>query len=313
MTTAAPAAAQRFSFERSFDAAPASTLDVSTLRGKIHVTAGEPGRIVVAGTVTVRVAWDVPANAIDLARGVAARPPVEADGRVVRLRVPSDPQERRAMTVSYEVRVPPDTRVVARSDSGAISVDGVAAPVVLHTQSAAVALTRLGGTAAVTSGSGRVEVNGVEDALTVETASSAITARGLRGGLHVRTQSGAVDAMLSGQGAVDVSTSSSAITLRGVSGTLATNTRSGRTIVTGFPKEDWSVSTGSGSIEVTLDGPGSMSLDATTGSGSVDTSGLIVDGSVARRRVEGRVDGGGALMRLASRSGSIRIRGAGAR
>lgn len=312
LATAAPAAAQRFSFERSFDAGPDSTLDVSTMRGKIHVSAGEPGRILVTGTATVRVAWNVPVNAIDLARMVAERPPVAVEGAVVTLRAPSDPLEQRAMTISYEVRVPRDTRVLARSDSGAITVDGVAAPVVLRTQSAAILLTRLGGSAAVTTGSGDVEADRIDGALSIETASSAITARDVRGGLHVRTNSGAVDAMLTGPGDVDVRTSSSAITLHGVSGSLATNTRSGRTKVTGFPKEDWSVSAGSGSIEVTFDAPGSVSLDAETGSGSVNASGVDVDGSVAKQRVVGDVRGGGAHVRLASRSGSIQIRGAGA-
>ena len=44
---------------------------------------GAPGRIVIAGTVTIRTAWDVPANAADLARSVVEHPPVERDGRTV--------------------------------------------------------------------------------------------------------------------------------------------------------------------------------------------------------------------------------------
>ena len=44
---ASPALAQRFPFERSFDVSGPSALDVSTIRGKIDVTVGEPGRVVV--------------------------------------------------------------------------------------------------------------------------------------------------------------------------------------------------------------------------------------------------------------------------
>ena len=63
--TASPALAQRFSFERSFDVTGPSALDVSTIQEKIEITAGEPGPIVVMGTATFRVDWNVPANAAD--------------------------------------------------------------------------------------------------------------------------------------------------------------------------------------------------------------------------------------------------------
>ena len=82
---ATPAVAQRLPFERSFAANEPLSLDVSTIRGKIDVTAGEPGRVVITGAVTIRVGWDVPANAADLARNVADHPPIERDGGTVRL------------------------------------------------------------------------------------------------------------------------------------------------------------------------------------------------------------------------------------
>ena len=85
------------------------------------MTAGEPGRVAITGAVTIRVGWDVPANAADLARKVAEQPTIERDGGTVRLRPPSDPAERRAVTVSYQVQVPPDTQVLAVSESGAIT------------------------------------------------------------------------------------------------------------------------------------------------------------------------------------------------
>ena len=42
------------------------------------------------------------------------------------------------MTVSYEVRVPPETEVTAASESGATTVRGVARAVVIRTQSGAI-------------------------------------------------------------------------------------------------------------------------------------------------------------------------------
>ena len=60
--SANPAAAQRLPFERAFDVPGPVDLEVSTIRGKIDVLPGEAGRVVVSGTVTVRVGWDVPAE-----------------------------------------------------------------------------------------------------------------------------------------------------------------------------------------------------------------------------------------------------------
>jgi Putative adhesin len=304
---AVPAEAQRLPFERSFDVSGITILDVSTVRGKIAVTAGEPGRVVVSGAATIRIGWDVPANAAELARKVAAQPPVEKVGNTVRLRTPGDSAERRAVTISYDVRVPPDTQVLAVSESGATSVSGLLAPVVVRTQSGAIELSRLGGSAEVTSGSGSVNVDGVGGSLTVATTSSAITARELHAGLHVRTSSGAVDASLTGRGDVDVQTSSSAILLRGVTGGLRASTRSGRVTVGGVPGAPWEVSSGSGSLDVRFDPHAGLALEADSGSGSVKAEGGIVVGAVSKRRITGTVGTGGPRVRLTSRSGSIRI------
>jgi hypothetical protein len=307
LATASPALAQRLPFERTFELSEPSVLDVSTIRGKIDITVGERGRIVIGGDVTVRVDWDVPANAVDLARRVAASPPIERDGKTLRLRPPSGAAERRAVTVSYRVQVPPDTELLAVSDSGATSVGGVSGPVVVRTESGAIELTRLGGTAGVTSGSGSVIVDGIAGDLTVTTRSSAFTGRSLSGGLRVRTSSGAVDAALVGAGDVDVQTSSSAIRLRGVRSALTAVTQSGRILLEGLPGRPWTISTGSGSVEVAVERSASFTVDATSRSGSIKVAGAPVQGTVSKRKIAGTVAGGGPLVRVNSRSGSVGI------
>jgi Putative adhesin len=301
------AIAQRFPFERSFQVTASSKLDVSTVHGKIEVVAGEPGRIVVAGEANVRVGWDVPANAVELARQVAASPPVERAGDTVRLRPPPDRDSQRAVTVSYQVRVPPDTEVRANSDSGATSVRGVAGAVDVRTQSAAIDLGALGGAATVSTGSGAVTVEGVRGPLTVSTSSSAFTGRGVASSLNVRTQSGAIDAALTGAGDVDVETGSSVINLRGVRRGLTAKSQSGAVTVQGAPGAKWIATTGSSSVNVDVDTGIGFSLDASSRSGSVSVDGLPVQGSIAKRDVKGTVNGGGSLVQITSRSGSIRV------
>jgi hypothetical protein len=307
MCVPAPALAQRLPFERSFALSEPSILDVSTIRGKIDVRVGEPGRIVVVGTVTIRAAWDVPANAAHLAREVADHPPIELEGSTLRLRAPSQAAQRRAVTVSYQVQVPRDTRVLASSESGATAIDGVFGAVSVRTQSAAIALTHLGAAATVTTGSGAVTVDGVTGALSVITSSSAFSGRALQGDLRVRTSSGMVDAALAGAGDVDVETSSSAIRLRGLKGALTAVSQSGRVSIHGTPGKTWEASTGSGGVDLAIDSGAPFRVEAISRSGSVKVSGMSVQGTVSKGRVAGTVGEGGPLIRVNSRSGSVGI------
>ncbi len=268
LATAAPATAQRFPFERSYTVGVAPLIEVSTNRGKINIQTGEAGRVVVTGAATVRLTG--PSNAVELTRQVAANPPIEQSSDRLRLRSPLDPDESRAMTVNYDLRVPPDARIIAVSDSGAVEVRDVAGHVDVRTQSSAISLMSLG-SADVQTGSGAVRLDGASGAIRISTSSSGITARDLRGGLRSRTESG-------------------------------------RTILSGSPSAQWDVSAGSGSIEVDFYAPVNATLHATTGSGSVETPERMVKGSIEKRRVEGAIGEGGPEVRLASRSGSIRVR-----
>jgi hypothetical protein len=301
-----PAAAQRLPFEKTFDAAGVSTLDVSTIRGKINIVSGEAGRVVVGGAVTIRIGIDVPENPLEIAQKIAANPPIERVGDTVRLRPPADARERRAVTVSYDVRVPANTTIVTASDSGETSIMGVTGPIDVRTQSGAIALQRVGGATRISTGSGAVLVEGTNGPLTVTTSSSAFTARALGGHLRVRTMTGAVNAGFEGAGDIDIETGSSAIQVRGVRGALTAATRSGHITVEGRPDRQWAISTGSSSIDVAVASP-PITLDVMTGSGSVQVAGASVNGTVSKRAVNGAIGSGGPPVRISTRSGSIRI------
>ena len=288
LAPAQSAFAQRVTFDRTFDVGASPSLEVSTERGKIAVAVGQNGRVVVHGTVTVRVGVDVPADAVAIAERIAANPPVTHSDDVVRLTTPSDGPDRRAVTVSYVVEVPAPTKVSTTSESGETNVTGVEGPVVVRTQSGAIALSHLDGAVQVTTGSGAVDVDTVAGVLTVTTSSSGIVAKDLAGGLKVRTQSGSVEATMAGAGAVDVHTGSSGVRLHGVSGPTA-------------------VETGSGRIEIWLAPGTGIDLDALTRSGGVDVRAVKVIGVVDKRHVGGAIGGGGVKVRLVTRSGSIRI------
>lgn len=308
LALAPPAYAQRFPFERTYEVPSPVVLDVTTVRGRIDVVAAETSGITVAGEATVRVGWNVPANAVDLARRVAESPPIEQSGTTLRLRPPSDGDSQRAVTVSYRVQVPKGTRVVTRSESGATSVSGVHGPIDVRTQSGAIDLGRLGGDVTVESGSGAVALDGAAGAVRITTASGSVTAHGVGGALGVHTSSGAVEAAMSGPGDVDVETGSSGIEVSGATGGLKLTTSSGRLNVRGRPGSAWTLSSGSGGVVVELAEGAAFRLDASSRSGSVSLDGAAVSGQSSKGKVEGTVAGGGPLLRVTTRSGSIRVR-----
>ena len=307
---AAPAAAQRIPFERTFAASPNAVLDVLTKRGAIDVSAGPTDQVVVQGTATVRLGFNVPANALELAQRVAANPPIEHEGNTFRLRSPSTDEEQRAVTVSYRVLVPAGTEVRSETDSGATTVAGVGGRVRVKSQSGAVVLSRLGGAAVVLGSSGGVRVDDVAGDLEVSTQSGRITLRGLGAGLRVRTQSGGVDARFThlAQGLTDVETSSSGIELVGVRGALMVSSGSGHVRASGSPGAPWDVMVRSSSVELFFDRTAPLNLEVTSGSGDVYVAGLgLQNTSVAKGTAAGTLDGGGPLVRASTRSGSVKV------
>jgi hypothetical protein len=304
------AAAQSFAFERSFQAGPAVTIDVTTIRGKITVRTGATDdQVRVSGEAVVRTGFNVPVNARDLARATADKPPIEQNGAVIRMRPPSDPMVRAAVTVAYEIEVPARATVLAVTDSGAVSITHIDGAVTVKTTSAAISLANLGGPVTVDTGSGDVSLTGVKKLATVTTKSSRIVGQDLAGGLIARTGSGQVRASFTGPGDVEVYTQSSAIDLLGVDGGLRVVSGSGQVTVSGAPRTPWSVSTTSSAIEISFSGDASATVDASSQSSSVKSDPGLLEGPSGPRRVSGKLNGGGPAVTVTSRSGAIVLRG----
>ena len=306
LTSTVPLAAQRYPFERSLDANDQITLDVATERGRIDVSAGEVGKVIVRGTVTVRTGVNVPLDAVAIAKRVAANPPVQRENTTVRLRPPVSDDERRAVTIAYDVIVPKRTRVVTRTDSGATNVRDVSGPVSVTTQSAAIDLRDLGSSVEIKTGSGGVRASSVGGDVNVSTESSSITLRNLKAGLRARTLSGAVTVNFVGKGDVDVETGSSAIDLSDVNGGLSATSNSGSLRISGVPTSPWRANTGSSRIELGIRRGAGFTLDARSDSSDVELDGFAVD-ETRKGVAAGNVRGGGPMVRAASRSGRIRV------
>jgi DUF4097 and DUF4098 domain-containing protein YvlB len=136
-----------------------------------------------------------------------------------------------------------------------------------------------------------VKGTGLSDHVSLETGSGQIVGD-MMSALDVKAQTGSGD-----------------IRLTNVACGLWAQTGSGSITVSGRPAGTWKAGTGSGDITLNTAGA-SMSLDATTGSGSIGTNGNTFKASPGSTKdhVQGVVNGGGVRVRLNTGSGSIAVR-----
>jgi len=106
-----------------------------------------------------------------------------------------------------------------------------------------------------------------------------------------------------------VSAASGGVTLTGVNGAAHVGTASGSISISGRPAGPWSLSAASGGVSVTVPPDAAFDLEAHTSSGSVSSvHPITMSGEIDKRRLAGKVRGGGPLVKLGTASGSIRIK-----
>jgi len=155
-------------------------------------------------------------------------------------------------------------------------------------------------------GSGDVQVSNI-NASKLSTGSGDIQADGLSGDVALDTGSGNIHVAFAKSGMVTAGTGSGNIQLQNVRGGLKAGTGSGDIKISGEPSDNWKLETGSGSVDLTV-GNARMTLDASTGSGNINTAQPIaMQGSLTRHHVTGNINGGGPTVRVETGSGDIRI------
>jgi DUF4097 and DUF4098 domain-containing protein YvlB len=201
-----------------------------------------------------------------------------------------DEEDRRNVSISYEILVPAATSVISRTGSGNQS------------------LAELNGAVDARTGSGEITLTDIEGAVEVSTGSGAIAADRIAGSFDGRTGSGSINLVQTASGSVAAATGSGSVSLSGVQDAARARTGSGRISIDGVPGGPWDVETGSGSVYLRLPQDAAFSLDARTSSGSVETTHAVtMVGSIPRGTLRGDVRGGGSLVHVRTGSGSIRV------
>jgi DUF4097 and DUF4098 domain-containing protein YvlB len=123
-----------------------------------------------------------------------------------------------------------------------------------------------------------------------------------------RTGSGGVRIAQTGKGDLEVSSGSGEVIITGVNGAARVSASSGGIEIEGRPAGPWDINSSSGGVTLRLPSDASFDLDAHVSSGQIDSAHPItVSGRLDRRHLQGKVRGGGALVRVRTSSGGIRI------
>jgi DUF4097 and DUF4098 domain-containing protein YvlB len=277
-------------FERTVTVAEPVALDVTTGSGSITITRGAGEQVVVHGSIRVHTGSNrSAAEAEALARRLETDPPIEVTGSTVRVGH-LDEEDRRNVSISFEIAVPAATSVVSRTGSGDQNVSDISGSVDART------------------GSGEITLTDIAGAVEVSTGSGDITAEGIAGVFDGSTGSGSISVAQTASGAVAVATGSGSVTLSGVQSSARARTGSGRIEIAGVPGGPWDVETGSGSVYLRVPEDAAFSLDVRTSSGAVQSSHAVtMVGNIARGSLRGDVRGGGSLVHVRTGSGSIRV------
>lgn len=143
--------------------------------------------------------------------------------------------------------------------------------------------------------------------LNLKTGGGSISVSDLTGTVNVRTSGGSIE-LGRMQGDVDVDTSGGSIKVEEVYGNISAHTSGGsiRAKITQQPTQDVTLSTSGGSVTATLFSSIAVDLDASTSGGRVRTD-FEVDGNTTKRRIRGKINGGGPELKLKTSGGSVNI------
>ena len=295
------------SFQRTLTVTGPANIDLSTGSGSVHVRSGGSGQVEVSAHIKV-TNW-FGGDGEQKVREIEKNPPIQQSGNDIRIGHSEDSELFHNVSISYELVVPAETQLRSRTGSGGQTIEGLQREVEIQTGSGGLKISDIGNTVRAETGSGDVEIRAVKGNVRTRTGSGSIHANEIGGGFEGHTGSGHISLDQTAPGAVRVETGSGGMDLRGVKGSLEATAGSGTITAEGDPTGSWTVHSGSGGIQLKLVSTAGFDLDAHTSSGSISVSQPVtVQGTMGKRELRGKVNGGGVPVEVETGSGNIEIR-----
>jgi Putative adhesin len=298
-------AAAEGSFQRTLQVSGPVNLDLTTGSGSVTVHPGAAGQVQVNGHIRVTTLFG---NSEDRVKEIENHPPIQQSGNDIRIGHISDFELFHNISISYDLVVPPDTRLHSHTGSGNQKIEGLHGEVEADAGSGGIEVSDIADTVKADTGSGDIRIERVKGNVRAKAGSGSIRATEIAGGFEAHTGSGGITLDQTAPGAVRADTGSGGLELRNVEGSLEATAGSGTISADGKPTAAWTVRTGSGSVHLKLASAAGFDLDAHTSSGSISVSQPVtVQGTLGRKELRGKVKGGGVPVQVETGSGNIEI------
>jgi len=179
----------------------------------------------------------------------------------------------------------------------------------LNTAGGSIAVDNLIGEARVKTSGGSLTLGRIEGPVDARTSGGSIDLRQAKGRLAAHTSGGSIT-VSEVDGEVEVETSGGGVTLRRLRGSLSASTSGGSLSAELLEQFNapCDLSTSGGGISVYL-APGiKADIDARTSGGEVESDlPITVQGAIGEGKLQGKLNGGGPLLRLRTSGGDIRL------
>lgn len=291
------------SFERSLAVSGPVQLNVATGSGSISVRKGAAGSVRIQGRIR---AGDRIHDGPALVREIEQNPPIRQTGNIVS--IGSEVRKWEHVSISYDIAVPEEARVDARTGSGPIETWEVRGPLDSSTGSGGIRAENIGDRVNARTGSGGIHVTRAGGPVTAHTGSGPVQVSDVKGSVDAQTGSG--DISVSGAtGAVRARAGSGRVRVEKALGEVEAQSSSGGVTVDGAPKSArWELRSGSGSVHVSLPPGTPFELDAHTGSGTISTAHpLTVSGTFRRNELRGVAVRPDNRLYIRAGSGNVRV------
>jgi hypothetical protein len=294
------------SFQRSLKVTGPVDIDVNTGSGSITVRTGGTDSVEVTGHIRA-TEW-FSSGARDRVHQLEQNPPIQQSGNTIRIGHLTDWNLTRNISISYELTVPPETRLKSETGSGNQTIDGLRGDLDIHSGSGSLRIGNTSSTVRADTGSGSITIEHIKGNVRAKTGSGSIHATDIGGGFEGNTGSGSIHLDQTAPGAVRAETGSGEMELMGVRGSLEARAGSGGIRADGDPRGGWLVHTGSGRVRLAIPNDAAFDLDARTSSGSISLQHPVtIQGRITRKEVRGKVRGGGVQVEVQTGSGDIEI------
>lgn len=209
----------------------------------------------------------------------------------------------------WEVTVPTDCEVRLDTSGGSIDVAEVRGPAEADTSGGSITVRAVQADVHADTSGGSIRVEDVGGNARLDTSGGSIEADRVRGRVDADTSGGHIRvSAVDGEVRADTSGGSIEITDAGAEVQASTSGGSVRVVFRPGNAKGGSLETSGGGIEVRIDPSVGLDLDASCSGGKVRTDLPVgVVGTVAENGLRGKVNGGGASLRLRSSAGGIRI------